>query len=55
MMKTLRRQIPTLLLLLTLLLNSNLLKAEGIQFFDGTWEEAVELAAKENKYIMLRI
>ena len=52
-MKTLRRQIPTLLLLLTLLLNSNLLKAEGIQFFDGTWEEAVELAAKENKYIMV--
>ncbi|MGE3800672.1 MAG: DUF255 domain-containing protein [Candidatus Kapaibacterium sp.] len=53
MMQTLRRQIPTLLLLLTLLLSSNPLKAEGIQFFDGTWEEAVELAAKENKYIMV--
>lgn len=28
---------------------------EGIQFFDGTWDEALALAKKENKLIFLDI
>lgn len=35
------------------LLTCTLLRAEGVVFFEGTWEEVLAKAAKENKYIML--
>ena len=49
MITTVRTSISVLLLLLT----GTLLHAEGVQFFKGTWQEALDLAAKENKYIMV--
>lgn len=36
-----------------LLLAGGAARAEGVVFFEGTWEEALAKAAKENKYIML--
>ena len=40
-------------LLTLLVLSSPVLHAEGVVFFQGTWEEALDRAAKENKYIMV--
>jgi thiol:disulfide interchange protein len=36
-----------------LLFSSSLLMAQDVQFFQGTWQEANALAAKENKLIMV--
>lgn len=38
---------------LLFLLAATALHAEGVVFFDGTWEQVLAKAAKENKYIMV--
>lgn len=38
---------------LLLLLTGGILHAEGVHFYKGSWQEALDRAAKENKYIMV--
>ncbi|MEZ5030226.1 MAG: thioredoxin family protein [Saprospiraceae bacterium] len=44
---------PRLLLLILFLSSSSAIVAQGIEFFHGTWEEAQELAKKEDKLIFI--
>lgn len=41
-----------LLLLALLTLSANILAAQGIEFFHGSWEEALEKAKAEEKVIL---
>ncbi len=43
----------TVFLILLFALTGTVLHAEGINFFEGSWQEALDLAAKENKFIMV--